>query len=325
MAQSLVVYHKTVEHLIEGWLFEKKNSKSGSARTDQAYRETIINFRMTLQRGGLDLDSEDVHTIADVATIWAGLRSPESKRDTEVAASTYNLRISIVASFYSYCQEQARSYGADVINPMKMVKKRKVQAYANVEPLDGDEVMSRLSMINRRTLVGKRDYALLAVALMTGRRASELVALRWRHVKQVGKRVTLLFEKCKGGKTMRDSLDQDATKVLMDYLHAVYGKDLSKLDGESPLWISFSRQNKGQAISVHALKDICETYLDTGKIHALRHTFAVELEKAGAPISEVSARLGHTDEKTTSIYLKQARSAENPYASKLSSRFGIGR
>ena len=40
-------------------------------------------------------------------------------------------------------------------------------------------------------------------------------------------------------------------------------------------------------------------------------------------ISEIAARLGHSSEKITNTYLKQARSADNPYAGKLAARFGI--
>lgn len=322
--QAVTRYDQTLDTLIEGWLFEKRNSKSGSAKTDRAYRETLHDFRKTLQRGGLDLDSEDQRTITDVAAIWAGMRAPGSKFEGDVSPATYNQRLAIVSSFYTYLQDQASQLGIELDNPIKRVKKRKVQAYAAAEPLDGDDTTAALARIDRSTRQGKRDYALLSVALSTGRRASELVSLRWKHVKQAGRKVILTFEHCKGGKTMRDQLDPDVSRVLMDYLHAVYGPRLASLASEAPIWISFSKQNAGQAISTHTLNDICFTILGTTRTHALRHTFAVEGEKVGMPISELSARLGHSDEKITTIYLKQARSAENPYASKLAARFKIG-
>ncbi len=46
---------------------------------------------------------------------------------------------------------------------------------------------------------------------------------------------------------------------------------------------------------------------------------------AGAPITDLAGRLGHTDIRTTQIYLKELLSAENPYAEQLSARFGIKR
>jgi integrase len=325
MTHSLIPYDRTLENLIDGWIFDKLNSKSGSKKTETAYRDTLQSFRETLQRGGLDLDSEDTRTISQVAAIWAGMRKPNAKREGEIAPATYNQRLAIISSFYAYLKEQ----GIECHNPIEDVKKRKVQAYAQAAPLDGDDVTTNLAAIDRSTQQGKRDYALLAIALQTGRRASELAGLRWRHVQLTGKKntrkVTLHFDHCKGGKKMRDTLDDDTAHVFLDYLHTAYGPRLMSLDKDAPIWISFSRQNDGQAISIHTLTDICETYFGTGKLHALRHTFAVEMEKAGAPLSEIQHRLGHENITTTSIYLKAVRSADNPYASKLSARFGIGK
>jgi integrase len=327
MQQSVIQYDHSIDNLIEGWLLEKRTSQSGSAKTDTAYRDTLQSFRDTLRRGGLDLDSQDVNTITEVATIWAALRAPNAKphnRDKEISPATYNQRLAILSSFYAYCQDQVKRYdaGRELPNPIKAVKRRKVQAYAAAVPLDGDEVMTRLAAIDRSTLQGKRDYALLMIGVLTGRRASELVGLRWKHVKPTGKKCLLTFH-CKGGKVMRDMLDAEPAKVLMHYLLEAYGHQLGSLDQDAPVWISFSKQNKGQAISTHTLNDICETYLGTSQIHTLRHTFAVELDKLHAPLAEISARLGHSSEEITSRYLKAARGAENPYAGRLAARFGI--
>ena len=316
--KALTKHQFSLEAAILEWL-RQKQTRTGSKKTRTAYEDTMQSFRMTLQRGELDLLSNPID-IARVATIWAALRSPDTSDPSEVAPATYNQRLAIISSFYTFLQE---TYQLDYVNPIESIKKRPVQAYATAMPLEVDEVADRLEGIDRSTPQGKRDYALLAVALSTGRRASELVSLRWRHVQFSGKKVILHFEECKGGKKMKDQLDANVASVLLDYLQTVYEPGLSNLTPESPIWISFSRQNKGRAITTHTLNDICETYLGTTKIHALRHTFAVEMEKAGAPLSEIQARLGHENITTTSIYMKSVRSAENPYAGRLSARFGI--
>jgi integrase len=308
----------TLDQAIFEWL-EQKYTRTSSKKTRTAYQETMQSFRVRLQQGSIDLLDTPID-IARVATIWAKLREPTSRHEGEIAPATYNQRLAIISSFYTFLQE---TYHLDIPNPIESVKKRSVQAYASAVPLDGDEIALCLANIDRSTPIGKRDYALLMVALTTGRRASELVSLRWKHLRQSGKKVIVTFENCKGGKVMRDQLDATVSKALMEYLHSVYGAKLGDLDPSAPIWVSFSRQNRMQAISTHALRNICEAYMGTTKIHALRHTFAVEMEKMGAPISEISARLGHTNEKITSTYLKQTRSAENPFASRLAARFGV--
>lgn len=320
MAEASTPPGFTVDSAISEWL-EQKHTRTGSAKTRKAYEETMRSFRDRLQRANLNLLSNPMD-VARVATPWAATRAPESKHSGEVSAATYNQRLAIISSFYTFLQD---TYKIECTNPIEDVKKRPVQAYATAMPIDVDELVDRLASIDRSTIQGKRDYALLAVALSTGRRASELVSLRWRHIHFSGKKVIIHFEECKGGKKMKDQLDSTIASVLIDYLQSVHGSQLSKLAPDTPIWVSFSRQNKGKAITTHTLNDICETYLGTSKIHSLRHTFAVEMEKAGAPLSEIQARLGHEDIRTTSTYMKSVRSAENPYAARLSARFGIGR
>ena len=181
--------------------------------------------------------------------------------------------------------------------------------------------------MNRDTLAGLRDYAILAVALYTGRRAHELVGLRFRDMQITGReepRVILTFH-CQGRKVMHDKLDVETSTVLLEYLHAQYGKNLLRLDPGTPLWVSYSRANKGQAISAKTLSNICADYLETSKVHALRHTFAVGMVRSGAPITDLAGRLGYTDIKITQLYTKEIMGDENPYGEKLTTRFGIKR
>jgi len=325
MNQALDAYHPTIDTMIDGWIAEKMESKSHSQRTEHAYRTTMQSFRAFLhQAEGLDVDA-DPREIIRLAREWASSRAGQAKRAGPVSPATYNQRLAILSSFYSYLNEQARLQSSTYPNPIEAIEKPKVQAYAEAAPLDAGEVFDRLLAIDRSTLVGKRDYALLAIGLQTGRRANELVSLHMEHVKIAGQKITLHFDHCKGGKKKRDTLDKDTAAVFLDYLHAAYGADLYQVERTAPVWKSFSRQNKGQGISIHTLIDICEKHLGSSKTHALRHTFSVEMLEAGAPITELQDRLGHENVATTSLYAKRVRSAENPYSTKLSARFGIGK
>jgi site-specific recombinase XerD len=324
---ALTPYQFTIDSAIVEWLAQKE-TRTGSQKTRRAYEETMQQFRVFLASGSLDLLSNPID-VARVAALWANMRASTSRRaDTEVSPSTYNQRLAILSSWYTFVQE---TYHLDIPNPMKEVKKRPVQAYAAAEPIAPEIVEQGLEEINRRSLQGMRDYALLAVALATGRRASELVGLRGQDVKIAGAgrcnkdaHITLTFH-CKGGKVMRDLLDAETSAVLLEYLHAQYGKQLLVLDPGAPVWVSYAKQNRGQAISAKTLSNICSAYLETSKVHALRHTFSVGMVRSGAPITDLAGRLGHTDIKITQIYTKEIMGDENPYAEKLTTRFGIKR
>ena len=320
---AIAPYQFTIDAAIAEWLAQKE-TRTGSRKTRQAYEETMRQFRQFLSQGGLDLLSNPID-IARVAALWANQRTGTTRRPGEdVSPSTYNQRLAILSSWYTFVQEV---YKLDVPNPIQSVKKRPVQAYASATPLDPETVADGLLGINRGRVIGLRDYAILAVALYTGRRAHELVGLRWRDMQITGRkdtRITLTFH-CKGGKIMHDRLDVETSAVLLEYLHAQYGKNLLRLDPGTPLWVSYSRANPGAAISAKTLSNICADYLDTSKVHALRHTFAVGMVRSGAPITDLAGRLGHTDIKITSLYAKEIMGDENPYGEKLTARFGIRR
>src|SRR5258708_183804 len=320
---ALTPYQFTLDVAIAEWLAQKE-TRTGSRKTRAAYEDTMRQFRDFLARGGLDLLSTPID-IARVAALWANQRAGTTRRPGEdVSPSTYNQRLAILSSWYTFVQEV---YKLDVPNPIQSVKKRPVQAYASAQPIDPDTVEQGLQGVNRDTAAGLRDYAILAVALYTGRRAHELVGLHFRDMRITGRkdtRITLTFH-CKGGKVMHDKLDAETSVVLLEYLHAQYGKSILRLDPGTPLWVSYSHANKGQAISAKTLSNICGEYMDTSKVHALRHTFAVGMVRSGAPITDLAGRLRHTDIKIPQIYTKEIMGDENPYGEKLTARFGIKR
>ena len=122
---------------------------------------------------------------------------------------------------------------------------------------------------------------------------------------------------------MRDEIEPRTRAALLAYLHALYGADLGRLSKDALIFVSLSKNNYKGALSLQAVSDICKKHLGTSKVHTTRHSFAVNLEKPGASLSEIVARLGHASLKTTSDYMKRLHSAENPHAAKLGEMFGI--
>jgi site-specific recombinase XerD len=355
---ALAPYQFTIDAAITEWI-QQKETTGGSrlvmldglprTRTGLEYERTMESFRQFLARGGLDAlpitaqSEEEISRhaidIARLAGLWANTRAPaRTKKDgaeshrfdtsSPVSASMYNQRLAILSSFYSFVQD---TYKLTIPNPIKDVKRRKVQPYAKAaaDAIPPDEIEQGLDSIDRSTDEGLRDYAILAVALYTGRRASELVGLLGQDVKLQGRvpntRVMLTF-RAKGDKKMHDLLDTETSAVLLDYLHAQFGKRLQTIPPDAPIWISYSRNaTRGQAISIRTLSNIVAAHLPTSKVHAIRHSFAVGMIRSGAPITDLADHLGHTDIKITRIYTKELTVAENKYGDLLVKRFGIKR
>lgn len=315
---SLVVssgeFRMTIDQCVIAWLHAKA-TRTDSEDTKKTYTFLIESFRKTLRQGGVDLDGEP-HLIAMIAQGWAA-HSPQKGK---VAPSTFNHRLATISSFYIYAMKH------EVLkeNPIILIDRRPVEFKDYAQPLDKDQVQEELAKIDRRFLPGKRDYALLILAITTGRRSIELANLRMGDFQMAGSRVTVIWRRCKGGKQMSDILMPPVVAALKDYLSAVYG-DYTTLPDDIPIWLSFARNgSKGEAIGKPAISDICKRVFGTSKVHSLRHTFAISMEIAGAKLSDIGARLGHNNLATTSAYMQRMHASENPFAEKLVDLFGLG-
>jgi site-specific recombinase XerD len=306
----------SIDTLIAGWLHQARG-RTGSGRTYEAYAETLSAYRQALASAGLDVDSEP-RACAMVLQAYAAARVAGRAEQGEVSASTHNQRVAIVSSFYSYAQR----YGALTTNPAALVQRRKVQAYARAEAIEPGELRERLAAIDTSTREGARDYALLLVALSTGRRLNELAALRWQDVSLSGKLVTLTTRRAKGGKVMRDTLPEAASRALLAYLREVYPA-LPNVAPEAPVWVSCSRATSGKPLSARGIAYMCEQRVGTSKVHTLRHTFAHSMERAGARPTDIQRKLGHSSLATTTVYLDSLSSADNPYAASMLAELGV--
>lgn len=327
---TLVASHDgpSVEFALSVWL-DAKARKSESRETAEAYRDTITAFRLALGRARPDLDLDgETPAVTLVAQAWAFRRADGSG---PVAAATANQRLAIVSSFYAFVTQRGllrAGDGAALTNPIDQVERAKVHPYQGARALSAEQIAGRLAAIDRSTLAGKRDYALLTLALATGRRATELRSLTrgdvvFESLPQGGERITVQWRRTKGGKAMQDTLAEGTAAALLQWLRAFHGEALATLPAETPIFVSLSHNSYGRALGRQGQSNVCATRLGTSKFHVTRHSFAHQMEDAGAKVSEIQRRLGHANIATTGRYLAELASASNPYADALERRFGI--
>jgi integrase/recombinase XerC len=298
---------------ILAWL-DAKSKKSGSVKTSAIYRDYLMGFRAALQQKGLDMDA-DQQTIATLAQAWCG----RSNAGKEISAATFNQRKAVLSSFYAF----ARKRGVVASNPIELVEGRTTQAYRAAHALNPQEVGKALIDIPRETIEGARDYALISLALTTGRRLNEVVSLRIKHLKREGSTLIATFERCKGGKTMVDEVELHVANVLIRYLEDFYRLPFDQIPDDMPVWVSFCNRGRGKALSDDGAAQILKKRLGTSKFHSLRHSFAWGMEERGAKVSTIQARLGHNSLQTTGRYLAALHSAKNEHAGQVAALFGI--
>lgn len=323
-----------INAIIEIWL-KSKFDESKSERTLEIYRHYITLFRIRLRLQGMDLDGlpfscqepteeerkQALRALSIAAQGWAS-NSIASENSRDISASTYNQRLAILSSFYLFARKRQLLI---MDNPIDLLDRRDIQEYNSAQPFPRERVEQVLRAIDRSVFAGKRDYALLLVFFSTGRRASEVLALQWKHVQEIKEEGTAIihFERCKGNKGMYDTLEPRVWKALREYLQVVICRELSLIDKEQYLWLSFSFKNFKQPLTQRGLADVFMKHFGTMKIHTTRHTFAHQMEKTGASMTDIQGRLGHSNVATTGRYLQRLRSSVNEHASALLDSLGI--
>lgn len=168
-----------------------------------------------------------------------------------------------------------------------------------------DVVEQILGQCSTRAATGVRDQALLVVTWRAALRADcEALALDPDDIKSGKVRV----RNGKGGKTRTVTISAGAVAILDRWMGVRGRLGLGRRDalfctlaGRRVSYPAFDAMFKRRARKAHP---------DSGlrwHLHALRHSRAVEMERAGTPVSIISAFLGHASLGVTTSYLNGLR------------------
>ena len=167
-----------------------------------------------------------------------------------------------------------------------------------------DEVEQIINCIDRSTIKGRRDSAMLELLYSCGLRVSELISLK----------ITDLFfgegyirVMGKGSKQRLVPIGRLAQEYVMQYLEdrrqQLKGKSTST--GEEQTLFLSNRRSKLTRVMVFTIIRQATQNAGIDKIvspHTFRHSFATHLLAGGASIRQVQDMLGHESITTTEIY-----------------------
>jgi site-specific recombinase XerD len=203
----------TFAGLLQGFFTERlMKQRQASPHTIASYRDT---FRLLLQfvekrlrKAPSKLALEDI----DAPLVVAFLDELESRR--QVTARTRNLRLTAIHSFFHYVAFEAPSRAAQIQRVLAIPAKRFTRAL--VPFLNRDEVDALLAAPDQRSWSGRRDHALMLLAVQTGLRLSELTGLRREDVQLgTGAHVRVLG---KGRKERCTPLSKNTRTVLTAWM-----------------------------------------------------------------------------------------------------------
>jgi len=270
-----------------------------SPHTVAAYRDTFRLLLAFIQDQTGAAPSSLPFEAIDAKLVGSFLNHLEVDRGN--SARTRNSRLAAVHSLFRYAALRHPEHAAQIQRVLAIESKRFDRALVSF--LSDEEVRALLGTPDQTTTLGRRDYALLLLALQTGMRVSELVGL-------CGKDVVLDANphvRCtgKGRKERVTPLSKLTASALKNWTR----ENASRLDAP------FFTGPRGAALSRHAISAIVARHADAAAQrcpslksksvtpHTLRHTAAMRLLHTGTDSSTIALWLGHESVRTTQIYI----------------------
>ena len=156
-----------------------------------------------------------------------------------------------------------------------------------------DDIAAIINSISNR-----KHKVMLMLAYSGGLRVSEVVSLKTYEIDS--NRMTILISSAKGKKDRLVTLSPVLLVMLREYALEYKPAKSGYL---------FEGSVKGTAYSPRSLQEVIQAakkkarIFKPGSIHSLRHSFATHLVEKGTDISMIQKLLGHSDIKTTLLYL----------------------
>ena len=273
--------------------------RQASPHTIAAYRDALkLLLVFAAQRTGTQPSDLEI-TDLDAPLIGAFLDHLETERGNGVR--TRNARLAAVHALFRFAALRHPEHAAVIQRILAIPPKRFDRRL--VTYLTEPEVTALLAAPDTDTPTGRRDHALLVLAVQTGLRVSELTALTCADVRLgTGAHVNCLG---KGRKQRITPLITSTTTVITAWLAERRGEPTDPLF-PSRHGTTMSRDVLERRLAKHvATAARVEPTLTEKKVspHVLRHTAAMRLLAAGVDSTVIALWLGHESVATTQIYI----------------------
>lgn len=273
--------------------------RRASAHTIGSYRDT---FRLLLRFVQRQLHkAPSVLSLTDLEAPLIGAFLDDLETGRRNTARSRNLRLTAIRSFFRFAAYEEPAHAALIQRVLAIPNKRHEKKLVGF--LTRPEITALLDVPDLGSWAGRRDRALLLLAIQTGLRVSEITALR-REDLVLG---TGAHVRCqgKGRKERCTPLTRPLTRILAAWLAEPSHRatDLVFTNARGTRLSSDGVQYllaKHLAIARQRCPSLRQKVVSP---HVLRHTAAMELLQAGVDRSVIALWLGHESVETTQIYL----------------------
>ncbi|WP_449372408.1 tyrosine-type recombinase/integrase [Arthrobacter psychrolactophilus] len=286
----------TLEKYFTDYLHHTVNA---SPHTVSSYRDTwrllIAYLHATSHTPANQIKLEQLNSDC----ITAFLHDLEDRRSNSI--NTRNNRLAAIHSFFAYAATLHPDHAALIGRVLAIPTKRHQQI--EVTYLTEGEATALINAPTNSNRTGRRGRALLATAITTGMRVSELTGLTWADL-HLGAGAHAVCHG-KGRKNRATPLDKTTTRALKHWqseLQPAMADPVFPTQTGTPMSNDAVAQRVTKAATTAAVT--CPTIQNkTITPHVLRHTTAMRLLHAGIDTSVIALWLGHASTETTQIYI----------------------
>jgi site-specific recombinase XerD len=167
-----------------------------------------------------------------------------------------------------------------------------------------DEVKQLLAVIDQRSAVGKRDYAIVLLMITYGLRAREIAALTLESIDW--ERERLLVNERKGGHASAYPLSSSVGDAIIAYLRG--GRPETEARNLFFCAMAPERPLRWYSVSQCVARYLRKAGIDVSRpgAHTLRHTCVQRLVDAEFALKNIGDYVGHRSPDATEIYTKVA-------------------
>jgi integrase/recombinase XerD len=278
------------------------NQRGMSNHTLRSYRDAMVLWlKFAAEDSGRPLEKLDIADFTGTR-VERFLSHLESDRGNGV--STRNARL---AALHTFARHVGTRYPEQLglVQSILNIPFKRGTVETPIEYPESADIQQLMNHIDRRTLLGQRDYALFALMFNTGARVQEVLSLRVCDLRLDPPEQVRLHGK--GDKVRLCPLWPRTAKLLRDLLCA------QMTTADDPADAIVFRNRHGGRLTRFGVRYLLRKHLPDYRSaiqgrrihpHALRHATAVHLLKSGIEFATISQLLGHASVTTTMRYAR---------------------
>lgn len=262
-------------------------------------RRTIEGKRIILIRFLNFLNGQEIIDIADLTSheVLLYLNTLDKYRQASRSGILFCLR-----GFLQFLH--AEGYVKEPLNALFPVvfsnKYERLPSYYST-----DEIHAILCQVDRSTLIGRRDYLILVLAVQLGMRAGDISRLKFENIKWGRNTIELVQQKTKN--LLQLPLTEELKYALADYMRNSRPEvdDAHIFIRQRAPFQTFVEMNVFYYV-INKYMAMAGTKVNNRKhgLHSMRHSMASNLLQNRTPYPVITGILGHENTSTTKLYLR---------------------